>query len=85
MKLPPPIDIKEFRSFLGHHRFFRRFIKDFSKVAKPLCNLLEKDTAFVFDEDCLKAFEIIKEKIVKAPIMAVQIRVSHLKSCDAND
>lgn len=68
-KLPPPINVKGIRSFLGHAGFYRRFIKDFSKVAKPVCNLLEKDTTFVFDEDCLKAFEIIKEKLVTAPVM----------------
>ncbi|XP_022843127.1 uncharacterized protein LOC111366646 [Olea europaea var. sylvestris] len=56
-KLPPPTNVKGIQSFLGHVGFYKRFIKDFSKVAKPLCNLLEKDTTFVFDEDCLRAFE----------------------------
>lgn len=48
-KLPPPSSVKGIRSFLGHAGFYRRFIKDFSKVAKPLCNLLEKDQKFDFD------------------------------------
>ena len=43
-KLPPPSSIKGIRSFLGHAGFYRRFIKDFSKITKPLCKLLEKDT-----------------------------------------
>ena len=47
-KLPPPTSVKGIRSFLGHAGFYRRFIKDFSKIAKPLCNLLEKDVPFNF-------------------------------------
>ncbi|GAU37821.1 hypothetical protein TSUD_276390 [Trifolium subterraneum] len=42
-KLPPPVNVKGIRSFLGHAGFYRRFIKDFSKIAKPLSNLLNKD------------------------------------------
>ena len=42
-KLPPPTDIKSLRSFLGHAGFYRRFIKDFSKITKPLTQLLQKD------------------------------------------
>ena len=55
-KLPPPTNEKGIRSFLGHVGFYRRFIKDFSKIVKPLCNLLEKDSSFIFDESCLKVF-----------------------------
>ena len=47
-KLPPPTSIKGIRSFLSHAGFYRRFIKDFSKVAKPLCSLLEHDKPFSF-------------------------------------
>ena len=47
-KLPPPTNVKGIRSFLGHVGFYQRFIKDFSKIFKPLCNLLEKDAQFVF-------------------------------------
>ncbi|WMV45418.1 hypothetical protein MTR67_038803 [Solanum verrucosum] len=42
-KLPPPISGKVLRSFLGHEGFYRRFIKDFSKTAHPLCKLFEKE------------------------------------------
>ena len=45
-----PTTVKGIRSFLGHVRFYRRFIKDFSKVSRPLCRLLEKDTKFKYDE-----------------------------------
>ena len=61
-KLPPPINVKGVRSFLGHAGFYRRFIKDFSKIAKPLCNLLVKENDFVFDDQCLESFSIIKKK-----------------------
>ncbi|XP_075518277.1 uncharacterized protein LOC142552387 [Primulina tabacum] len=59
-KLPPPKHIKGIRSFLGHVRFYRRFIKDFSNITKPLCNLLVKESTFIFDDACLQAFEKIK-------------------------
>jgi hypothetical protein len=48
--LPPPLTVTEIRSFLGHAGFYRRFIKDFSKIARPLWNLLAKDAPFDFNE-----------------------------------
>ena len=51
-KLPSPTNVKTVRQFLGHGGFYMRFIKDFSKIAKPLFKLLEKDVKFVWDEDC---------------------------------
>ena len=65
----PPTTIKGIRSFLGHARFYRRFIRDFSKFSRPLCRLLEKDTKFKFDESCHNSFEEIKSRRVEAPIM----------------
>ena len=50
--LMPPTTVKGIRSFLGHAGFYRRFIKDFSKISRPLCRLLEKDAKFDFDESC---------------------------------
>ncbi|RVW69665.1 Retrovirus-related Pol polyprotein from transposon 17.6 [Vitis vinifera] len=57
VKLPPPTNVKGIRQFLGHAGFYRRFIKDFSKISKPLCELLVKDAKFVWDEKCQKSFE----------------------------
>jgi hypothetical protein len=68
-KLPPPTDIKSLRSFLGHVGFYRRFIKDFSKIKKPLTNLLQKDVSFDFDEKCLVAFRTIKRALITMPII----------------
>ena len=42
-----PTTVKGIRSFLGHAIFYRRFIRDFSKIARPLCRLLEKDAKFI--------------------------------------
>ena len=56
VKMPCPKDIKGIRSFLGHAGFYRRFIKDFSKISRPLTSLLQKDIPFVFYGDCLEAF-----------------------------
>jgi hypothetical protein len=49
--------LKQIRSFLGHVGFYRRFIKDFSEISRPLCSLLAKDIPFQFDEACHKAFQ----------------------------
>ena len=68
--LIPPNTVKGIISFLGHARFYRRFIKDFSKISKPLCRLLEKDSKFEFDDSYLSAFKEIKSRLVIAPIMA---------------
>jgi hypothetical protein len=68
-QLPPPTDVKSLRNFLGHAGFNRRFIKDFSKITKPLTQLLEKDVAFDFDEKCLEAFQTLKNALVSAPII----------------
>ena len=68
--LQPPIEVKGIRSFLRHAGFYRRFIRNFSKISRPLCRLLEKDTKFVFDESCRATFEEIKSRLVEAPIMA---------------
>ena len=84
--LMPPTTVKGIRSFLGHARFYRRFIRDFSKIARPLCRLLEKDTKFHFDESCQKAFEEIKFRLVEAPIMAKPDWNREFEiMCDASD
>ena len=56
--------MKGIRIFLGHARFYRRFIKDFSKISKPLCKLLEKDAHFDFDESSKSACQEIKSRLV---------------------
>ncbi|GKA00675.1 reverse transcriptase domain-containing protein [Tanacetum coccineum] len=72
-KLPPPTNIKCVRSFLEHAGFYRRFIKDFLKIAPPLTKLLEKDTPFEFDDECQKAFKLLKKKLTYAPVIKSRI------------
>ncbi|GKB94349.1 reverse transcriptase domain-containing protein [Tanacetum coccineum] len=68
-KFPPPTNVKAVRSFLGHAGFYRRFIKYFSKISRPMTKILEKDEVFDFTKECTKAFELLKEKLTNAPIM----------------
>ncbi|KAL9808815.1 putative nucleotidyltransferase, Ribonuclease H [Arabidopsis thaliana] len=86
MQLQPPKMVKDKRSFLGHVGFYRRFIKDFSKIARPLTRLLCKETEFEFDEDCLKSFHTIKDALVSAPVVrAPNWDYQFEIMCDASD
>ncbi|KAM2933093.1 hypothetical protein FF1_041090 [Malus domestica] len=67
--LPSPTSVREVRSFLGHAGFYRRFIKDFSKIAQPLCRLLQKEVAFEFTKECTASFNQLKELLTTAPII----------------
>ena len=69
-KFEPPKNAKGVRQFLGLTGFFRRFIKDYAQIATPLNNLLKKETVFVWFEDCEKAFQTLKKKLVTSPILA---------------
>jgi len=79
--LPPPINIKVIRSFLGHVGFYCRFIKYFSFITRPLTRLLAKDVPFEFDDACLQAFEILKKALISAPIIQPLIGLYLLKLC----
>ena len=68
-KIPCPKDMKGIRSFLGHVGFYRRFIKDFSKISRHLTNLLQKDVPFIFDDDCLEAFKTLKKALISTPVV----------------
>ncbi|GJX26461.1 putative nucleotidyltransferase, ribonuclease H [Tanacetum coccineum] len=68
-KLPYPTNIKGNTKFLGHAGFYKRFIKDFSKIARPMTQLLLKDTKFVFSSECIKSFEILRNKLTTAPVI----------------
>ncbi|CAL9025924.1 unnamed protein product [Prunus brigantina] len=84
--MPSPTSVKEVRSFLGHAGFYRRFIKDFSKIARPLCNLLAKDMDFVFDQNCENAFNALKKMLTTAPIIIPPDWSLPLElMCDASD
>ncbi|GKD36218.1 reverse transcriptase domain-containing protein [Tanacetum coccineum] len=85
-KLPPPTPIKGIRSFLGHAGFYRRFIQDFSKIAQPMTQLLEKETPFIFSIDCREAFETLRKKLTEALILvAPDWDLPFEIMCDASD
>ncbi|XP_014492705.1 uncharacterized protein LOC106755122 [Vigna radiata var. radiata] len=85
-KLPPPSNVKGIRSFLGHAGFYRRFIKDFSKIAKPLSNLLVKDTPFEMSSECLQAFDVLKRSLISAPVIIAPDWTKDFElMCDASD
>nr|GFA84672.1 reverse transcriptase domain-containing protein [Tanacetum cinerariifolium] len=80
-KLPHPTTVKGVRSFLGHAGFYRRFIQDFSNISRPMTHLLEKNTLFIFFEDCIKAFQMLKKKLTEAPILIAPNWTGHLNLC----
>ncbi|GJY40001.1 reverse transcriptase domain-containing protein [Tanacetum coccineum] len=85
-KLPHPTTVKGIRSFLGHAGFYRRFIQDFSKIARPMTHLLEKETPLVFSKECIEAFETLKMKLTQAPILvAPDWDLPFEIMCDASD
>nr|GEV04394.1 reverse transcriptase domain-containing protein [Tanacetum cinerariifolium] len=85
-KLPPTTTVKRIRSFLGHAGFYRRFIQDFSKIARPMTRLLEKDTSFLFSKECVEAFQTLKRKLTEAPILlALDWDMPFELMCDVND
>jgi len=86
VNLPPPTNIKAIRSFLGHTGFYRWFIKDFSKIAKPLTSLLAKDVPFHFSKEFHVAFIKLKEALTSAPVLHPPIWGDSFElMCDASD
>ncbi|GJR90548.1 reverse transcriptase domain-containing protein [Tanacetum coccineum] len=84
-KLPSPTNVKGIRSFLGHAGFYRHFIKDFSKIARPLTKLLEKDTPFKFNEECHKAFNSLKKLTCTPVIVSPNWNLPFELMCNASD
>ena len=86
VKLPSPTTVKGVRQFLGHVvGFYRRFIKDFSKLSKPLCELLAKDAKFVWDDRFQRSFEQLKQFLTTAPMVrAPNWQLPFEVMCDAN-
>jgi len=70
-KFKQPTNVHEVQRFLGLANYFKRFIKDFSLKAKPLLNLLRKDTDFVFTQECLQSFESLKTELVSSPVLTL--------------
>nr|GEW91531.1 reverse transcriptase domain-containing protein [Tanacetum cinerariifolium] len=85
-KLPHPTTVNGIRSFFGHASFYQRFNKDFSKIARPMTHLLEKDTPFLFSKESVEAFQTLKRKLTEAPILiAPNWDLPFELICDASD
>jgi len=67
--LPPPTSVKGVKSFLGHVGFYQWFIKYFSKITKPITQLLVNDVPLEFNEECLSAFLRLKKTLILALVM----------------
>ncbi|RVW86121.1 Retrovirus-related Pol polyprotein from transposon 17.6 [Vitis vinifera] len=86
VKLPSPTTVKGVRQFLGHAGFYRRFIKGFSSLSKPLCELLAKDAKFIWDERCQNSFDQLKKFLTTTPIVrAPNWQLPFELMCDASD
>nr|GEV15741.1 reverse transcriptase domain-containing protein [Tanacetum cinerariifolium] len=84
-RLPHPTTVKGIHSFLGHAGFYRRFIQDFPKIARPR-PVIEKDTPYVFSKECVEAFRTLKRKLNEAPILiAPDWDLPFELMCDASD
>ena len=70
-KWATPVKATEIRQFLGLAGYYRRFIEGFSKIAKPLTKLTQKDKKYAWGEDEEEAFQILKRKLYSAPILAL--------------
>ena len=85
-KFPPPTLMKGIRSFLGHAGFYKRFIKDFSTIEKPLSSLLMHGFPFFFDEKCMTTFMTLKDKLTSMPIViALDWELPFELMCDASN
>jgi hypothetical protein len=70
MDWKPPTSVHQIRSFLGLAGYYCRFIPDFSRISKPMTELLKKAVKFVWDEDCEKAFHTLRAQLTTAPVLA---------------
>jgi len=68
---PTPNNVNEVQTFHGLASFYRSFVKDFSTTAAPLNAIVKKDVVFKWGAEQQKAFETLKEKFTKAPILAL--------------
>nr|GFA79998.1 reverse transcriptase domain-containing protein [Tanacetum cinerariifolium] len=86
LKLPHLTTVKGIRSFLGHAGFYLRFIKDFSKISRPMTHILEKNSPFVFSNECIQTVRTLKDKLTEASILIAPNWDQPFElMCDASD
>ena len=84
-KWEQPLTVTDIRSFLGLAGYYRRFIENFSKIAKPMTELLKNDKKFVWSEACERSFQELKKRLTTAPILTLpDIKKDFVVYCDAS-
>src|SRR5579864_8013716 len=68
-KLSAPKNLREVQGIMGLLKYYRKFVPNFSKIAKPINQLLKKNEKFSWSEKQQLAFDILKKKMMKAPIL----------------
>ena len=80
-----PTTVGEIRSFLGLVGYYRRFIENFSKIAKPMTELLKKDNKFIWTKECEASFKEFKKRLVTSPMLILpDQRKDYELYCDAS-
>ena len=86
LEWPVPTKVKHVQAFLGFANFYRRFIKDFARIVKPLTNLTRKDVNWDWTAECQAAFEALKTAFTTAPILRIPDDAQPFRlSTDASD
>jgi hypothetical protein len=79
------LNMTDVRSFLGMARYYRRFIENFSKIAKPMTELLKYNTKFEWLEACEKTFQELKRRLTTAPVLTLpDIKMDFVVYCDSS-
>ena len=68
---PTPKSVTDIRSFLGLAGYYRRFVNDFSRIARPMTSLMKKDCKFVWSDKCEEAFQTLKGRLTTAPVLTL--------------
>ena len=64
-----PTSVGEIHSFLGLGGYYRRFIENFSKIMKPMTELLKKESKYIWTEECEDSFQELKKRLVTTPVL----------------
>ncbi|KZV49595.1 hypothetical protein F511_15455 [Dorcoceras hygrometricum] len=82
---PRPKSVPEIRSFMGLAGYYRRFIQDFSSIAKPITQLTQKNAPFVWSEACENSFLELKKRLTTAPVLTIPVGTGgFVVYCDAS-